>query len=191
MERIYPMTQATERQQLQPSDEAKRQQIALARSQGDAFQHAVDNMTQKTAHGAEQRVGDYLIGYAVEEAEGLYYLHDGQLEWVEPQDENAHVEIVVRNGADGRFVPGLTVFATLLDSGGNQVGTHQQPFLWHPWLYHYGRNWRVPGDGTYTLRVRVEAPEFPRHDKINGKLYAQPAEVEFDNVTIKTGQKKS
>ena len=49
----------------------------------------------------------------------------------------------------------------------------------------------MPGDGVYSLRVRVEAPDFPRHDKINGKLYAEPANVTFDSVTIKTGQKKS
>jgi len=185
------MAQATQREKLQPSDEAKRQQIALAKEQGSAFQHAVDNMTQKTAHGAEQRVGDYLIGYAIEEAEGLYHLRDGGLEWVEPQDENAHVEVVVRNAVDGRFIPGLTVYATLTDSSGDEVGTHEQPFLWHPWIYHYGRNWRVPGDGDYTLHIHVDAPKFPRHDKTNGKLYAEPADVTFEQVTIKAGRKQS
>jgi hypothetical protein len=185
------MAQARHQVTLRPSDEAKQQQIALAKGQGEAFQRAVDNMTQKTAHGAERRVGDYLIGYAVEDAEGMYHLRDGKLEWAEPSDENAHVEIVVRNAVDGRFLPGLTVHATLVDSGGKEVGTHEQPFLWHPWIYHYGRNWRVPSDGVYTLRVRVEAPQYPRHDKINGKFYAEPAEVTFENVRIKTGQKRS
>ena len=185
------MAQGTQQEQLRSSDESNQRQIHLAQAQGEAFQHAVNNMTQKTAHGTERRVGDYLIGYAVEDAEGLYHLNGGKLEWVEPQDENAHVEVVVRNAADGRFLPNLTVFATLIDSAGNEVGTHEQPFLWHPWIYHYGRNWRVPGDGTYTLRVHVDAPTFPRHDKINGKLYAEPAEVEFKNVTIQTGRKKS
>src|SRR6266542_5903610 len=82
----------------------------------------------------------------------MYHLRDGQLEWHDSQDENAHIEVVVRDAADGRFIPGLTVYATLLDRAGTEIGTHQQPFLWHPWLYHYERNWRVPGDGTYTLR---------------------------------------
>ncbi len=185
------MAQGTQRETLHRSDEANKQQIVLAKAQGEAFQRALDNMTQKTAHGTERRVGDYLIGYAVEDAEGLYHLRGGTLEWVEPQDENAHIEVVVRNAIDGRFIPNLTVYATLIDSTGNQVGTHEQPFLWHPWLYHYGRNWRVPGDGVYALRVRVEVPAFPRHDKVNGKLYAEPAEVMFDSVTIKTGQKKA
>jgi hypothetical protein len=187
------MTERTQAPQpsLQPSDEADEQQLRLAQAQGNAFQQAVDMMTKQEAHGAEQRAGDYLIGYAIEHAEGLYQLRDGQLQWHEPQDQNAHVEVVVRDGADGRFIPGLTVYATLFDGNGDQIGRHQQPFLWHPWLYHYGRNWHVPGDGEYTLRVRVEVPDFPRHDKLNGKRFAEPIEVEFSHVMIETGQKKS
>jgi Fe2+ transport protein len=85
----------------------------------------------------------------------------------------------------------LMVRATLIDADGNEVGTHRQPFLWRPWLYHYGRNRTVPGDGDYTLRVRVEPPEFPRHDKTNGRRFVEPVEVEFRDVAIKTGRKIS
>src|SRR5205823_4373556 len=100
-------------------------------------------------------------------------------------------EVSVRDGADGRFIPGLTVVATLIGPDGQEIGTHEQPFLWHPWLYHYGRNWHVPASGIYTLRIHIEAPEFHRHDKENGTRYAEPAEVEFRDVKIKTGQKMS
>ncbi len=187
------MTQHPNEQQppMQPRDEATETQLRLAKAQGDTFEQAVTRMITAEAHGAERPVGDYIVGYAVEKAEGMYQLHDGQLRWVEPQEENAHVEVVVSDGADGRFIPGLTVYATLIDSTGNEIGTHQQPFLWHPWLYHYGRNWQLPGDGIYTLRIRVEAPEFGRHDKINGKRFAEPVEVEFVKVGITTGQKQS
>lgn len=174
-----------------PSDEATNQQLKLAREQGEAFGRAVDQMTQQEAHGAQIRAGDYLIGYAVEKAEGMYTLVDGELAWHNPTDENVHVEVVVRDGADGRFVPGLTVYATLVDAKGSELGTHQQPFLWHPWLYHYGRNWQVPGPGTYSLRVRVEPPTYMRHDKENGRRYAYPIQVEFRNVNIDPGQKLS
>jgi hypothetical protein len=78
----------------------------------------------------------------------------------------------------------------LIEADGQAIGTHRQPFLWHPWLYHYGRNWEVPGDGSYRLRVRIEPPEFPRHDKINGRRYAEPVEVEFENVRVETGRKQ-
>ena len=185
------MTQTQSRPPMAASDEATSNQLRLAREQGDAFERALKQMTEHEAHGAEQRAGDYLIGYAVEHAEGMYELHDGELRWMEPRDENAHLEIVVRDAGDGRFIPGLAVHATLIDGEGREVGTHEQPFLWHPWLYHYGRNWRVPGSGAYTLRVRVEAPTFCRHDKTNGQRYARPAEVEFQRVQIETGQKHS
>lgn len=177
---------------MRPSDEASEEQLRLARAQGDALARTLRHMTENEADdGGEQAAGDYLVGYAVEEAEGLYFMRDGELEWREPEQENVHVEVSVRDRADGRFVPGLTVHATLIDADGNEIGRHRQPFLWHPWLYHYGRNWTVPRDGAYSLRVRVEPPEFPRHDKINGRRFAEPVEVEFSDVAIKTGQKKS
>ena len=176
---------------MRDSDEATKAQLDLAREQGNAFGRAVQHMTGEEAHGEEVRRGDYLVGYAVEDAEGLYTLDGGKLVWNSPQDENVHVEIVVRDGADGRFVPGLTVYATLIDDQGEEVGTHVQPFLWHPWLYHYGRNWRVPHAGDYQLRVQIEPPQFMRHDLKNGQRYAEPVEVEFNPVKIDPGQKKS
>ncbi len=172
------------------SDEADAEQLGLAQEQGRAFRRTVEHMTQKEAHGATKRMGDYIIGYAVEDAEGMYHVRDGQLVWQDPEEENCHVEVVVLDAADDRFIPELTVHATLSDSQGREVGTHRQPFLWHPWLYHYGRNWRVPGDGEYALRIRVDQPTFMRHDKVNGKRFSQPVEVEFTGVQIRTGQKK-
>lgn len=174
-----------------PSDEAKAEQLRLAEEQGDAYGRALGLMTHKVAHGGQTRAGEYLVGWAVEEAEGMYVPQGGKLVWQEPQEENAHVEISVRDGADGRFLPGLTVHATLLDPDGNEVGTHLQPFLWHPWIFHYGRNWRVPCDGKYTLRVRIDMPNFPRHDKRNGCRYTEPVEVEFTGVQIQRGCKQS
>lgn len=142
-------------------------------------------MVERVAHGgAEQRVGEYLIGYAVEDAEGMYMLRDGSLEWVEPEEENCHLEVTVRDGGDGRFVPGLTVVATLVDEGGTRVGTHEQPMLWHPMMWHYGRNWVVPGDGPYVLRVHVDPAPFMRHDEVNGRRFAEPVDAEFLDVSI-------
>jgi uncharacterized protein involved in high-affinity Fe2+ transport len=62
------------------------------------------------------------------------------------------------------------------------------PFLWHPGLHHYGRNIKVPGDGRYTLRVRVAPPALMRHDEANGRRYAATVEVEVKDVAIKTGR---
>ncbi len=174
-----------------PSDESTRKQLALARAQGDAFGKAVEMMTQEEAHGEQVETDDYLVGYAVEEAEGMYHFRDGALEWQNPDDENAHIEIVVRDAHDGRFLPGLAVNVTVNDESGTVIGSHEQPFLWHPWLFHYGRNWKLPGDGTYKLAVHVEPPQYMRHDKVNGKRFAEAVDVEFEGVEIETGQKKS
>lgn len=163
----------------------------MAKEQGDTLGKALRHMTQEEADGEERRVGDYLIGYAVEHAEGMYMLQGSELVWYYPRDENTHIEISVRDSADRRFVPGLTVRLTVLDKEENEVGTHIQPFIWHPWLYHYGRNWVLPGDGEYIFQVYIEAPDFPRHDKKNGRRYAESLEVEFQNVHLETGRKIS
>jgi uncharacterized protein involved in high-affinity Fe2+ transport len=148
-------------------------------------------MAQEEADsGGEKPAGNYIVAYAIEEAEGMYHLEGDQLVWHDPQQENAHIEISVRDAADNRFIPGLSVYLTVTDSSGKQIGRHQQPFLWHPWLYHYGRNWQLPGDGKYNLQVEIDPPQFHRHDKKNGKRYAEPVTVRFEKVDIETGQKK-
>lgn len=175
---------------MEPSDEATEATLEMARQQGRALEEALRHMTGEEAHdGGQMAAGDYVVAYAVEEAEGMHVMRGGHLTWTPPKDENCHVEVAVCDGADGRFVPGLQVTATLVDPDGREVGTHEQPFVWHPWLYHYGRNWRVPGDGVYALTVRIEPPTYHRHDKVNGDRYRERVEVTFEGVKIKTGQK--
>lgn len=174
------------------SDEANEVQLKLAAEQGKAYGQALEHMVSEEADdGGTQQVDDYTVAYAVEEAEGMYMWEDGELVWRNPEDENVHIEIAVADKYDGRFIPYLDVTVTVLDESGNEVGTHAQPFLWHPWLYHYGRNWRVPGDGVYQLKVDITPPAFHRHDKENGRRYARPATVQFDGVEMTTGQKRS
>ena len=181
---------ATQKPPMDPStSEADAKQLELAREQGGAYRKALDHMAQEVAHdGGTQTAGEYLIGYAIEEAEGMYMWKDGELVWQEPEDENLHVEIAVCDASDGRFVPGCSVTGTLIDPDGNEVGTHEHELLWHPMLYHYGRNWEVPADGLYTLKVRVEPPTFMRHDEINGKRFAAAVETEFTGVKVERGQ---
>ena len=94
-----------------------------------------------------------------------------------------------RRPRDGRFIPGLDVTVTVSTADGEELGSHPQRFLWHPWLHHYGRNWTLPGDGSYDIAVHIRPAEFMRHDKENGARFAQPVEVEFKGVEITTGQK--
>lgn len=172
------------------SDEATAGGLDHARKQGQAFRSTVQYMLDHVVDtGGSQRSGDYWIAYAYESAEGLYHWTNGKLEWRDPEDKNLHVEVAVCDAADGRLIPCLNVFATLIEASGREVGTEQLPFLWHPTMYHYGANWTVPGDGSYDLRIRVEPPTFPRHDKVNGRRYTEPVEVEFRDTRVKTGRK--
>lgn len=173
-----------------PSSDASSEQLALARQQGDAVSRAVDAMIQSSVSGDKKRAGDYIVGYAIGKAEGMYQMIEGELEWQEPVDENCLVEIVVQDGADFRFVPALDVTCTLTDPAGHEIGMNRQPFLWHPWIYRYGRNWRVPFDGNYTLKVHIDPPAFPRHDELNGNRYANPVNVLFHDVRIVRGRKR-
>lgn len=185
---MYPTTTAN-KPPMKTSDEAKQKQLDMAKEQGQAYKKALEHMANEEAHGETKPAGNYLVSYAVESAEGMYHKMDEGLVWREPETENAHIEVAVQDDSDLRFIPGLSVHVTVLDDAGKEIGTHQQPFLWHPWLYHYGRNWELPGDGEYTLRIHIEAPDFMRHDKENGRRYADPVDVEFKNVKIETGQK--
>lgn len=175
---------------MRESEESDASQLELARRQGEALGAALAAMDEESESGVVvQRAGEYEIGVAVEEAEGMWRPRDGDLVWENPEEENCHVEVCVRDRADGRFVPALEVAVTLVAPDGTEVGTHTQPFLWHPWLYHYGRNWRVRESGEYRVRVRVEPPEFMRHDHENGRRYGEAVEVEFEGVAIETGRK--
>lgn len=174
---------------LTQSEEGDACGLALGRAQGEAFGRTLRHMIEDIADGgAEIERGDYLIGYAVEKAEGMYVPKNGKLEWQEPAEENIHIEISVRDKADGRLIPGLDIDVTVIDEAGKEIGTHRHPLLWHPYLYHYGRNWVVPGDGTYSLRVRFPAPQFHRHDKTNGNRFARGADVTFEDVELETGR---
>lgn len=170
------------------SSEATERQLQLAAAQGAAYRKALDHMAQDVADaGGTQQAGDYLVGYAIEKAEGMYHPEDGELVWHNPGAANAHVEVVVCDAADGRFVPGLDVSATLVTPGGQELGPFPQELVWHPMLYHYARNWELPEDGEYTLRVHVDPPTFMRHDEINGRRFVAPVDVEFVGVPIERG----
>ncbi len=171
-----------------PSMEATKEQLKLAREQGDVFGKAMAAMHKETGQLAIQRDGDYEIAATVEDAEGMYHLEDGKLRWVSPVGENAHIEVVVHDASDGRFIPNLTVTATLVAPDGSEVGTAVLPFLWHPMLYHYGLDWKVPEEGDYRVRVHVDPPKFWRHDYKNGERYASAADVDL-TLHIKPGQK--
>lgn len=172
------------------SDEADENQLAMTKAEGDAYQKSLAYMVEDVADtGGTAKAGDYIVGFAQERAEGMYMLQsEGQLEWDEVGEEKCHLEISVSDAADGRFIPYLTVYATLTPERGEAVGPTEIPFVWHPGVYHYGKNVKVPADGHYTLHVRIEAPTFMRHDEVNGKRYAETVEVTFKDIEVRTGR---
>lgn len=171
------------------SDEMDANQRQQSLTEGEAYQTSVAYMANTVANdGGTTEAGDYLLGYALEEAEPMYRVADeGEFELVEPDDENCHVEVVVADRADKRFVPYCSVSATL-ERDGDEYGPFDLSFLWHPGVYHYGANVHVPDDGTYDLHVTVEPPTFHRHDEENGDRYGETVSVTFEDVDVETGQ---
>lgn len=172
-----------------PSDEADKQQLELAQKAGRAYREALDYMIDEVAdNGAVQPGGDYLVAIAQERAEGMYHLKGEELVWEEPDEENCHLEVGVADSFDQRFIPGLEIKATVSKAGGETVAQFDVPFLWHPGLYHYGRNIKIPASGKYDVTVEIAPPKFMRHDQTNGKRYAKPVRVTFKDFEMSTGQ---
>ena len=176
----------------EPSEEVDERQLELAAEEGDAYLASIEYMANEVAHtGGTTEADDFTVAFAQEEAEGMYHLQEeGDLEWVEPDDENCHIEVAVADIDDGRFVPELDVEATLVPEDGDEdeVGPFEVPYVWHPGLHHYGVNVTIPEGGTYTVRVHVEPPTFDRHDETNGDRYADAVDVAFEDVDIEAGQ---
>ena len=173
----------------QPSDEVDENQIQQSRTEGDAYRTSVTYMATRVANdGGTTEAGDYLVGYAQEEAEGMYHLRgEGEFEFVEPDGENCHLEVIVADRGDGRFVPYCTVEARL-EREDETVGPFEVPFVWHPGVHHYGRNVEVPEGGDWDLHVEIQPPGFHRHDEQNGDRYGETVEVTFEDVDVEAGQ---
>jgi hypothetical protein len=165
-------------------------QLRLAKAQGDSYSAAIKETIKEWGHGEIRPSGDFTVGYAVGVAEGSYIYERGALKWYEPQAGNVHLKIFVQDANDGRFVPGLDVTVTITDKLGNGVGTEVHPFNWNPCLFHYGRNWKLSGDGVYEIRILIEPPQFMRNDKSIGNRYTVPVTVSFPRVEIQSIIKK-
>ena len=172
------------------TDEASQQGLKLSREAGDAYHRMVEYFVENVAtSGKMQRAGDYLVGVATEEAEPLWHLLGGKLQLKEPAaDLNAHLEVVVMDAADHRFVPELTVDVTV-GRDGKEMGTFRLPFLWHPTMYHYGHSIHIDEAGEYDLTVCIAAPTFGRHDKTNGERYPEAISLTFEGIRLEPGRK--
>lgn len=167
------------------SDEAAPHHHRMAQQQGDAYSTALTHKAEKVAMtGAEAHVGEMIVALALEPAEGMYEWSDGALEWIEPGEQNVHLEVSARDATDNRFIPGLKVHVRVIDDEGQTRADATLPMLWHPWLYHYGSNFTLPMGSSVAVEVQIDAPEFPRHDEKNGMRYVEDLFVRFEDVEL-------
>lgn len=148
------------------------EKVNLRNAQGEAYQRALEYMQKETVN-ASVFIDDYIITVACEEAEGMYHnTEDGQTGWMIPHlEENQHLEVVIQDREDKRFIPNLKVHVKLVDAQGNLTEEKDVPFIWHPFLFHYGINWTIPKEGDYMAEVTVSYPSFHRHDENVGDRY--------------------
>jgi hypothetical protein len=172
---------------LRPVYEASQPARFSASAHSNGFLQKLQFLPYEEAIDAgEAKAGKYFISYSIGQAEGMYNLIDGEMKWCEPTGENIHIEISVREVEGDRFIPCLIVLAAVYTPTGQLVEARLLPFIWHPWRYHYGGNFTLPVDQGYTLRVRVEAPEYLDCQSTNCGGCPDPIEIEFRDILIRT-----
>lgn len=174
-----------------PLSEIMETATSVAPAPGRAYSQTLKAMYKQANDGHDTIIGDYHIAFAVEYAEGYWDYEHGHFRYKVENDlsgaTNAHVEVAVLDARCGRFLHDCMVTATLTKDR-TMLGTKMEHFMWHPWLYHYGDNWRVPGKGTYTLKVHVAPPEYRQYGKATGPRFTSPVDVTF-YPKIKVGEK--
>ncbi len=167
-----------------------RDAIDLSRQEGTPVTSALAFESKNSpTHVSQRRVGDYTVSVVFERARGAWQLQAGKLAYATPTSSIGavnHIEISIRDAATGRLLPGLNVRATILDSRKREIDTYAMPFMWHPWMSHYGLNVAVPGNGRYMIRVRAEAPAFRRYGSSALKAFNSAIDVEMRGLRFVT-----
>lgn len=175
-----------------PLSEAEAAQAGLARAIGESYGRALRALAKEAHDLKDRRDGAWDVAVAEEDAEGWWAPQaNRQLRFTfGPGHPNAHLEVLPRDAKTGRFVPSLAVSVRLIPEHGRPVGAKAEPFMWHPWLYHYGENWRVPRSGLYRVKVHLDPPSYPLYGRSLGPDLAHSVDLEFDDVRVETGRKK-
>ncbi len=188
---ILPDSLAAASQRLARGD--SRTAINLARLEGDAVDRPLVAMLRGAdANGAQVRSGDYIVAVLLQPARGYWTTRRGKLDYNSANSSVgpvAHLDVSIRDAVTGRFLSGLTVRATILNSRKKEIDTYAMPFMWHPWMSHYGLNVPSPGLGRYTIRVRAEAPTFRRYGSTALRKFNKPIDVEIRGVRFVATEK--
>jgi hypothetical protein len=160
----------------------------LLKSCNAALRAAITALWQQSASGAEKPEGDYFVAYALGDSALAGLRMKSLLDFT--GKDNVQLEIMVRDSRTGRLIAGLKPHAKLATADGNIYDAGGLTLSGHSWLSHYGSNLRIPRKGLYKLRVSFEAPGFRRWGRTNER-FGSPAEVEFDNLSLKPETSKA
>jgi hypothetical protein len=163
------------------------QATELARAEGEAIAGPLSEMLRGAgARGSRARSADYDVAVVVERARDYWGVRAGKLSYVSADSSSAmnHIGVSVRDVATGRLIPELSVRVTVLNSRRKEIGTYEMPFMWDPWLNHYGLNVPALGEGRYTIRVRAEAPAFRRYGSGALKKFNRAVSVDVRGVRV-------
>lgn len=166
---------------------SKEQQLAI--KQGEAYTEALQYLKSLQTH-AETEAGDYIVTILSEKAVGFYAVQpEGDTQWELPlASQNLYIKIVVRDKIDLRLIPSLKIYCHLMDASGNPVADQETPFVWHPFLYHYGDNFEVPQEAEYMVEIIIEKPKFKRYDENVGDRYKEDETIKLGPLHLVPGR---
>ncbi|AZS75039.1 hypothetical protein DDE74_32650 [Streptomyces lydicus] len=168
-----------------PAAESKSKETAPA---GVAHQHTV-LAAEIAARGGKTRAGDFNVGYIVEAAEPWFHaehgMHGKQVHRAPAKDETHHIEIIPMEAKTGRIVPDVPITLEVVDKGGKVVQAKELNFYYSE-FFHYANNFSIPKGGKYTLRAKLDTPNFLRHGASGEKpALSEGATATFRNVELK------
>jgi hypothetical protein len=163
---------------------AKKQE-ELARKQGDALIASMNLHLEELVHTVK-KIDDYIVTVAFEGADGMYGVDEkGELEWNKPGKFGAmHAQIIIQDRDDKRFVPNLEISVRIFDNEGTVITESDAPFMWHPYVFHYGLETVLPDEGEYIVEVKIQKPGFARHTKNHGKRYQSTVTARLDPIKV-------
>lgn len=170
------------------TDAASASEAELLKPCTVALSAAITARWQQSVSGAEQPVGDYFVGYALNYAGFSKPLSSAKFHLknvIDPTGKDSvRLDLLPRDSRTGRLIPGLKMQANLVASDGKPNGPGELILTWDQWLNNYGGSARVPRKDVYKLHVHFDAPVFRRWGR-QSERFGAPVDVEFDNISLK------
>lgn len=162
------------------TDTASAHEAELLKPCNAALTAAITALWRQSVAGAEKPKEDYFVAYALD----LASMAKSLTSFTGKAD--VRLQLLARDSRTGRIIPGLQPQASLIAADDVSYGPGELSLIWYPWLTHYAGDARIPRKGLYTLRVHFDAPGFRRWGR-QSERFATPADVEFENLSLKPG----